>query len=53
MRQAQRKQRHRQLTVEQRVGRELQSIERSIGSVIGAASAISSLGYAIPLVVYW
>ena len=53
VRQAQRKQRQRQLTVEQHVHRELRSIERSIGSAMGAASAISSLGYAIPLVIYW
>jgi hypothetical protein len=51
-RHAQRKQKHRQMTVEQRVDRELRSIERSIGAM-GAASAISSLGYAIPLVLYW
>jgi hypothetical protein len=52
VRQAQRKQRPRQMTVEQRVDRELRSIERSI-SAMGAASAISSIGYAIPLVLYW
>lgn len=40
------------MTVEQRVDRELRSIERSI-SAMGAASAISSIGYAIPLVLYW
>jgi hypothetical protein len=51
-RQTQRKQRHRQMTMEQRVDRELRSIERSIGA-IGAASAISPIGYAIPLVLYW
>jgi hypothetical protein len=51
-RQAQRKPRHRQMTMEQRVDRELRSIERSIGAM-GAASAISSIGYAIPLVLYW
>ena len=51
-RQAQRKQRPRQMTMEQRVNRELRSIERSIGAM-GAASAIGSIGYAIPLVLYW
>jgi hypothetical protein len=55
VRHAQRKQRRQPMTVEQRVGRELRSIERSMGT-IGAASAISAISaisYAVPLVVYW
>lgn len=52
VRHTQRKQRRHQMTLDQQVNRELRSIERSIGAM-GAASAISSISYAIPLVLYW
>jgi hypothetical protein len=46
------------MTVEQRVNRDLRSIERKIGGIglagaIGAATALSAIPYALPTVAYW